>query len=175
MKTKILISEKQITARVKALAKGIVKDYKGLDLTLVGVLDGAYILMSDLSKELYKLGLKNFEVAFIGISSYGSSRESSKNPLITKDLGLDILKKHVLLVEDIVDTGWSLDFLQRYLSERKPASLKTLVLLSKKERREIKVPIEYIGFKIENKWVEGYGLDTDYKGRGNPDIIEKSV
>ncbi len=173
MSTKILITKEQISQKVNELAQKITKDYHGKDLVLIGILDGAYILIADLSRELFSLGLKDMEVTFLGLSSYGSNRESSKNPKITKDLRLDITDRNVLIVEDIVDTGWSLDFLIRLLKQRNPASIKTLVLLSKPQRREISLKLDYIGFEIENKWVEGYGLDTDYKGRANPNIIER--
>ncbi|MBI3485463.1 hypoxanthine phosphoribosyltransferase [Candidatus Daviesbacteria bacterium] len=169
----VLISRQQIKDKIFELAKQIKLDYQDKKLFLVGILDGSYILMADLSRMLFEQGFSNFEINFIGVSSYANSRESSKNPKITKDLNLDILDKHVLLVEDIVDTGWSLDFVQRLLNERKPASLKTLVLLSKPDRREVKVKLDYLGFEIENKWVEGYGLDTAGLGRGNPDVIQK--
>lgn len=171
--TEILINREQIAEKIKELALKITQDFKGQDLVLVGILDGAFMLMADLSRELYKLGLKEMEVTFLGISSYGQNRESSKNPKITKDLRLDIKDRNVLIVEDIVDTGFSLDFLQRFLKERNPKILKTLVLLSKSSRREVDIKLDYIGFEIENVWVEGYGLDTDYLGRGNPDIIKR--
>lgn len=171
---KVLISREQIASKVSDLAAEIVREYTGKKLVLVGILDGAFILMADLSRELFKQGLHDFEVTFMGVSSYGQSRESSKNPKITKDLRLDIKDRHVLIVEDIVDTGWSLSFLQRFLLERNPASLKTLVLLSKAESKETKVSLDYIGFEIKNVWVEGYGLDTNYLGRGNPEVIERS-
>lgn len=173
MKSKTLLTKEQISKRLKELSLDISKNYLNKNLVLVGILDGAYILMADLSRELFSLGLTDLEVTFLGVSSYGANRESSKNPKITKDLRLDITDRNVLIVEDIVDTGWSLDFIIRLLKQRNPLSLKSLVLLSKTERREVQIKVDYLGFEIGNKWVEGYGLDTDYKGRGNPDIIER--
>ncbi len=174
MSTKILYSREEIKRKVASLADQISKDYKNKKVILVGILDGSFIFMADLARALFDAGLTDFEVNFIGISSYSENRESSKNPQITKDLRVDISNRHVLIVEDIVDTGYSLDFLNRLLKERNPASLKTLLLLSKLARREVDVKLDYVGFEIkENKWVEGYGLDSGFLGRGNPDIIEK--
>lgn len=173
MNNKILITKDQVSQKVKELAKKVASDYPKGDLVLVGILDGAYMLMADLTRELFNLGLTNVEVAFFGVTSYGSGTQSSKRPEITKDLNINIQDRDVLIVEDIVDTGHSLDFIVQTLKIRSPSSLKTLCLLSKPSRRELDVKVEYIGFEIEDKWVEGYGLDTDHKGRGNPDIIEK--
>lgn len=173
MNSKVLISKEQILEKVKELAQNITKDYPSGNLILIGILDGAYVLMADLSRELFNLGLTNIEVAFFGVTSYGSGTQSTKRPEITKDLNINIEGRDVLIVEDIVDSGYSLDFIIKTLKIRNPASIKTLCLLSKPSRRELDVKVEYIGFEIENKWVEGYGLDTDHKGRGNPDIVEK--
>lgn len=168
---KILITQNQIREKVKELAAQVAKDYPSSNLVLIGILDGVYVLMADLTRELFDLGLKEIEVAFFGVTSYGSGTESSKRPEITKDLNISIEGRDALIVEDIVDTGLSLDFIIKTLQIRNPASLKTLCLLSKPARREVEVSVDYIGFEIENVWVEGYGMDTDHKGRGNPDII----
>lgn len=172
MKSNVLITSNQIQNKVKELAAQIAQDYPRGNLVLIGILDGAYILMADLTRELFKLGLKNIIVAFFGVTSYGSGTDSSKRPEITKDLNISIEGRDVLIVEDIVDSGHSLDFITKTLNLRNPASRKTLSLLSKPGRREVDISVEYIGFEIENVWVEGYGMDTDHKGRGNPDIIE---
>ncbi len=169
---KILISKEKIEKKVKELASNVFRDYPEGNLVLIGILDGAYVLMADLTRELFNLGLKNFEVAFFGVTSYGSGRESSKRPEITKDLNINIAGRDVLIVEDIIDSGFSLDFIIKTLNLRNPKSLKILSLLSKPSRREADIKIDYLGFEIENVWVEGYGMDTDHKGRGNPDIIK---
>lgn len=174
-KTEILITSAQIQEKIKNLASRIKEDYKDKSLVLIGILDGAFMLMADLSRELFKLEMKDFEVDFIGVSSYLEGTKSSKKPKITKELVVDILRKDVLIVEDIIDTGWSIDFLIKYLKEKNPKQVKLLSLLSKPARRELKVKIDYLGFEIENVWVEGYGMDTDQKGRGNPDIIRKRI
>lgn len=174
MENNVLINREEIAEKVSELAAQIAKDYPEGNLVLIGILDGAYILMADLTRELFKLGLKNIEVAFFGLTSYGSGTLTSKRPEITKDLNISIEGRDVLIVEDIVDSGHSLDFITKTLNLRNPAHIKTLTLLSKPERREMEVKVDYIGFEIENVWVEGYGMDTDHKGRGNPDIIERS-
>jgi hypoxanthine phosphoribosyltransferase len=170
MSTKTLVSQTQIQARIKQLAKDLAAEYRGKNVILVGVLKGAFMFLSDLTRALYQAGLTDAEVDFLGISSYGKDTESSKNPRITHDLTTDIRHRHVLLVEDIVDTGYSLDALTRLLAERNPTSLKSVVLLSKQSRRQVKVAVDYIGFKVEG-WVEGYGLDTAEKHRGRPEVV----
>ena len=161
---KVEISEAQIKERIREMAKEISKDYKGKDLLLVSVLKGSFIFAADLIREL---DLEDNEVDFMAISSYNGETESSKNPRIIKDVDTDIRGRNVLIVEDIVDTGYSFETLTRILSARNPASLKTCALLSKPERREVEVPIDYLGFEIPNFWAEGYGLDTNQKGRGH--------
>ena len=170
-KIKTVLSDDALEKQINILAKKITKDYQNKNLLLIGILKGSVIFLSDLVRELWRQGLTDCELDFMGISSYGKDTESSKNPHITKDLDTDIREKHILLVEDIVDTGYSLDALRRILLQRQPASLKTVVLLSKDTRREVDVPIEYIGFKIDG-WVEGYGLDTDELYRGRPEVVE---
>ena len=169
--TKELISASELSIEIDNLAAQIKVDYTNKEVVLAGVLKGSYIFLADLSRSLWQQGLKDFEVDFLGISSYGKDTESSKNPQITKDLSIDIRNRHVLIVEDIVDTGYSLEALRGLLGQRHPLSLKTVVLLSKTNRREIKVPVEYIGFEVSG-WVEGYGLDSDEKYRGRPNIVE---
>ena len=164
------ITEEQIKKRVNQLAEQISKDYKGKELLLVGVLKGAVPFTADLMRGLYENGFDDMEVDFIDVSSYGKGTESSRQPRIVKDLEEDIEGRHVLIVEDIVDTGYSFDTLLRMLNARNPASLKTCALVSKPARREKQVPIDYLGFKVEDKWLEGYGMDTDEKGRGYPFI-----
>lgn len=159
----VLISEKEISDVVQNLAKEIFRDYHDREIILVGVLDGSYMILADLSKQLHKLGMDKIIVDFMGIDTYGDGTKSSKEPRITKDLKHDIKGKVVIIVEDIVDTGYSLSVLQAMLQARLPEKLMTVALLSKDERREIEVPVEYIGKHIPNVFVVGYGLDFDGK------------
>jgi hypoxanthine phosphoribosyltransferase len=167
---KTLIDGQSINHKITSLAQSIAQSYRGKEVVLVGVLKGSYLFLADLSRELYRQGLTDFEVDFLGIESYGQDTESSKNPRITHDLTTNILGRHVLIVEDIIDTGYSLDVLTRLLTERRPASLASVVLLSKISRRELNINPDYIGFEVDG-WIEGYGLDTNQKHRGRPDIV----
>jgi hypoxanthine phosphoribosyltransferase len=169
--TKIILNAGQIQERIHTLAQEIAADYQGKQVILVGILKGSVIFLADLIRELWQAGLTDCEVDFMGISSYGHDTESSQNPHITKDLDTDISHRHVLIVEDIIDTGHSLDALLRMLSQRGAISIKTIVLLSKQSRRAIDIPVDYTGFEIEG-WVEGYGLDTKELYRGRPDVVE---
>lgn len=171
--TKVLIPDVKIQARIQELALQLAKDYEGKGVILIGVMKGCIIFMGDLLRALWRAGLTDCESDFAGVSSYGKGTESTRDPILTKDIETNISGRHVLLVEDIVDTGHTVNFLFNILSERKPSSLKVLSLLSKPSRREIEVPIDYVGFEIENKWVIGYGLDDANRGRGDPNIVEK--
>lgn len=162
-KVEILIPEVEIKQIVDKLAEAIIADLNGEDLVVVGVLDGAYAFLTDLTRGLNAKGMRNLIVDFVGIDTYGSGTTSSKEPKITKDLKHDIRDKVVLIVDDIVDTGFSINVLQSLLKARQPAKLVTVALLSKDSRREIDVPIEYIGKHIPDKFVVGYGLDYDGK------------
>ena len=163
----ILIPENQIQKKVKQLGEQISQDYAGKELFLIGILKGAIIFLADLVRYIKVPML----IDFIAISSYGVSTESSGVVRILKDLDENIEKKDVLIVEDIVDTGLTLDYLLRMLQSRKPASLKVCTLLNKKERRKIKVPIDYCGFNIPDKFVVGYGLDFNGLYRNIPYIL----
>jgi hypoxanthine phosphoribosyltransferase len=166
-----VISEAEIQKRIEVLATEIVQEYDNKQVLLVGVLKGSVIFLADLVRELWRQQLTDVEIDFIGISSYeNGDTESSKNPRITMDLSSNVRGRHVLLVEDVVDTGYSLEALTRLLTQRQPASIKTAVLLSKISRREVGVRVDYVGFEIDG-WIEGYGLDTDEKFRGRPNIV----
>ncbi len=153
----ILITEEQIRQRTRELAQEISRDYEGQDLLLVCVLKGGVVFLVDLMREL----TIPHSVDFMATSSYGASTESSGVVRILKDLDAPIEGRNVLIVEDIIDTGHTLDYLTRILRERNPASLRICTLLNKQERREVDIPIDYIGFNIPNKFVIGYGLDFD--------------
>jgi len=151
----VLLAEDQIARRTRELALQISSDYEGLDLLLVCVLKGAIAFLVDLTREL----TVPHAIDFMAISSYGNATESSGVVRILKDLDTNITGRHVLIVEDIIDTGRTLDYIVRNLRTRAPASLRICTLLSKPSRREINVSLDYVGFEIPNKFVIGYGLD----------------
>jgi len=165
-------SESEIHQRVVKLAEEIGSDYKGKKLLLVGVLRGAFIFTADLVRELDQY-LPDLEVDFISVSSYGDGEESSRAPKFEKDLSTDIEGLDVLIVEDMVDTGFSFKKLLGVLMARNPKSLKTCVLLVKEDSREVEVPIDYKGFVVAKKWYEGFGLDSAQKRRGRKNIVKK--
>ena len=155
----ILLTEDQIREKVKELGNKITADYQGREVHLVGILKGAVTFLADLARNI------DLPVTFdfMAISSYGQSTHSSGVVRFIKDLDEEIAGRHVLVVEDIVDTGLTLHYLRNNLLERKPASLKVCALLDKAERRKVEVPVEYVGFTIPDRFVVGYGLD--YAGR----------
>lgn len=164
--TKILLTEKEILARLEELARQIEADYEGRDLLLVGVLKGATILMSDLTRALKR----HVEVEWMAVSSYGSGTKSSGVVRILKDLDADITNRHVLIIEDILDSGLTLSWLQSNLRSRSAASVEILTLLRKPEAVKIDVDAKYIGFDIPPEFVVGYGLDYAEKYRNLRDI-----
>lgn len=151
----ILLTEQMLARRVAELARAIEADYQGKDLLLVGVLKGAVIFLADLMRHL-SLPLA---VDFMAVASYGAATKSSGVVRILKDLDMPLSARHVLLVEDIVDTGLTLRYLLDVLKTRSPASLRTCVLLDKPDRRQVEVPVDYCGFVIPDVFVVGYGLD----------------
>lgn len=162
----VLLDEETIRQRVEELASQISADYAGTSgLVLVGVLKGAFIFLADLSRHL----TVPHRVDFIALSSYNRGSISAGVRLIM-DTRTSVTGQHVLIVEDIVDTGHTLDYLVRIFSARQPLSLRTCVLLSKPERREVEVTINYLGFEIPDVWVVGYGLDYADKYRTLPYI-----
>jgi hypoxanthine phosphoribosyltransferase len=160
----ILIDEETLEARVAELGAEISSDYAGRDLLLIGVLKGAVFFMADLMRRL----TIPCEVDFMAISSYGASTDSSGVVRILKDLDINIEGRHVLVVEDIIDSGLTLSYLMRNLESREPATLEICALLTKPERREIEVPVRYVGFEIPNRFVIGYGLDFGERYRNLP-------
>jgi len=163
---RVLVDEHQLRGRIAQIAARIDADYAGKDLLLVGVLKGAFVLMSDLLRALES----KVPVDFMAVSSYGSATRSSGVVRILKDLDADIEDRHVLVVEDIVDSGLTLDYLLRNLRSRGPASVEVMALLSKPARHKIEVPVRYVGFEVPDLFVIGYGLDFDERYRGLPYI-----
>ena len=160
----ILIGEQELQARIAELGVEISRDYAGRDLLLVGVLKGAVFFMADLMREL----TVPCEIDFMAISSYGAGTDSSGVVRILKDLDINISGRDVLVVEDIIDSGLTLSYLVRSLKARKPATVEICALLTKPERREVEVPVAYVGFEIPNRFVIGYGLDFDERYRNLP-------
>jgi hypoxanthine phosphoribosyltransferase len=160
----VLIEEDALQSRIAELGAEISQEYEGRDLLLVGVLKGAVFFMADLMREL----TVPCEIDFMAISSYGAATDSSGVVRILKDLDANIAGRDVLVVEDIIDSGLTLSYLMRSLKARKPASLEICALLTKPERREIEVPVKFVGFEIPNKFVIGYGLDFAERYRNLP-------
>jgi hypoxanthine phosphoribosyltransferase len=163
-----LISWERIAIRVGELAADIQRDYEGKGLLLVGVLKGAWIFLADLAR---LVDLPGVEVDFIRISSYGSGTRPSGELRFDLDFSLPLEGKNVLIVEDIVDTGNTLSTLMDVLRARGPASVKICALLSKPSRREVEVPVDYVGFTIPDEFVVGYGLDCAEQYRTLPGIV----
>jgi hypoxanthine phosphoribosyltransferase len=162
----VIISEQQLRDRVAELGKDITRDYEGRDPLLVAVLKGAFVFMADLAREI----ALPVEFDFMAVSSYGSSTKTSGVVRIVKDLDLDIADRHVLLVEDIVDTGLTFNYLRKNLLSRQPASLEICTLLVRADVDRDEAGILYAGFEIGDDFVVGYGLDAAQRHRGLPYI-----
>ena len=163
---KVLITADEIADKITDLAKQITEDYRGKDLLLVGVLKGAFVFMSDLAREVQL----PIEFDFMAVSSYGSSTKSSGVVRILKDLDYEITGRHVLLVEDIIDSGLTISYLLRYLEARQPASLEICSLFWKKGEQAVPLDVKYPGFEIPPVFVVGYGLDHAERYRNLPYI-----
>jgi hypoxanthine phosphoribosyltransferase len=176
----VLLDEATIAQRVQALAGRISADYEGVnneDFLIVGVLKGAFIFMADLARRL----TVPHRVDFIALSSYLYKAETIGEVRMIMDTRADVAGRHILIIEDILDTGYTLSYLQRIFKARSPASLKTCVLLSKPSRRKVEVQVDYLGFEIPDVWVVGYGLDfadrfrtLPYIAALKPSVYEKS-
>jgi hypoxanthine phosphoribosyltransferase len=165
-KLKVLLRRAAILKRVREVAHEITKDYRGQRVHLIGVLKGACIFLSDLAREINL----NTSIDFIAVSSYGKNKESSGQVRLLKDLDSSIEGLNVIVVEDILDTGITLSYLLRVLQQRKPKSLRVAALLDKPSRRIKDVKADYIGFKIPNDFVVGYGLDYAERYRNLKDV-----
>ncbi len=159
-----IVTQEEMRARIRELGKQIAADYANRDLILVGVLKGAYAFYADLARAI-RLPLR---VDFLIVASYGARSKTSGKVKVMTDLTEDIRGKDVLLVEDIVDSGLTARYLLKKLSRRKPRSIRICTLLSKPERRSVDVEIDYVGFRIPNNYVVGYGLDYQQKYRNLP-------
>ena len=166
-KPSIMLSAGQIQARIAELAREISADYPaGEDIHFVAILKGAFLFLGDLIRDMDR----HVTIDFMAVSSYGKGTRSSGEVKMVKDLDSGLEGRHVIIVEDIVDTGLTLSYLQEILHARSPRSLKTACLLSKPSRRKVEVKVEYIGFTIEDHFVVGYGLDYGEKYRNLPYI-----
>jgi len=161
---RVLVTEDQIRGRIAEMAKEIDADYAGRDILLVGVLKGAVMVMADLARAL----ATPLSMDWMAVSSYGSGTKSSGVVRILKDLDGDISGRHVLVVEDIIDSGLTLSWLLRNQRSRGPASVEVCTLLRKPEAAQVDVPVRYVGFDIPNEFVVGYGLDHDQRYRNLP-------
>jgi hypoxanthine phosphoribosyltransferase len=160
----VLIDEETLQNRIAELGAEVTADYRGRDPLLIGVLKGAVFFMADLMRHVEV----PCEVDFMAISSYGAGVDSSGVVRILKDLDMSIEGRNVLIVEDIIDSGLTLSYLIRMLEAREPGSLEVCALMTKPERREIDVPVRYVGFEIPNRFVVGYGLDFAQRYRNLP-------
>lgn len=161
-----LISRAEVEKRIKELAKKIESEYKDKDLICVGLLKGSVIFLSDLIKEI-DIPL---QIDFMNVSSYGNETTTSGNVKVLKDTDLDVSGKDVLIIEDIIDTGITLEYVLAMFKAKGVSSVKVCTLLSKPERRKVEVFVDYIGFEIPDKFVVGYGLDYAQKYRNLPYI-----
>ncbi len=166
MQHSVIIDEEKIQSRIRELAQIISTDYKSKQPLLVGILKGAFMFMADLSRQIHEI----HSVDFMAVSSYGSSTTSSGVVRILKDLDTPITNRHVIIVEDIIDSGLTLKYITNLLKARLPASLQVCALLDKKEKHPEEVLAKYIGFEIPDKFVIGFGLDYDQKYRNLPYI-----
>lgn len=162
----ILFNEEEIAKKVKELAKKITEDYRGKDLTVIGILKGSNIFMGDLIR---KIDIP-LQIDFMVVSSYGQSTESSGIVRVIKDLDYSIEGKNILIVEDIIDTGLTLAYLKEILLKRKPQSVKICSLLDKPARRRVDLEVDYIGFETPDEFIVGYGIDYSEKYRNLPYI-----
>lgn len=162
----VLYTEEEIRLKIKEIGKCISEDYSGKDLMLIGVLKGSVVFMADLMKEI----TIPCTMDFMAVSSYGNSTKTSGVVRILKDLDFEIEGKHVLIVEDIIDSGITLKYLVDYLKGRKPASLEIACLLNKPERRKVELNAKYMGFTVPDYFLVGYGLDYAEKYRNLPYI-----
>jgi len=169
----VLFTRYEIEKRVHELAKEIAVDYRGKDLVLLAVLNGGVMLAADVLRSLWDIGFTYVQFDSLKVSSYGHKFESSGQPQILKDIRLDITGKDLLIVEDIIDTGLTVQAMLDFMRGRGPASCEVMALLSKPEDvRRVPVDVKYVGFHIENVWVEGYGIDSAEEGRNNPNIMQ---
>ena len=169
----VLLTEQMLKDKVAELGAAITRDYADKEIFAIGILRGAVVFMADLIRAIER----PVQIDFMAVSSYGMQADSSGIVRILKDLDSSITGKHVLIIEDIIDSGQTLSYLIKNLAERKPASIQLCTLMNKPERRKVDLPVKYVGFEIPNEFVVGYGLDYAEKYRNLPylGILKRSV
>lgn len=169
----ILASEKQIKEIVERIAGQIDKDYEGKDLLLVGVLKGSICFMSDIMKQMKK----DCKIDFVVVSSYGNSTESAGTVNVVKDVSQSVAGKDIIIIEDIIDSGNTLNFLVKYFEAKEASSVKIATLFDKPDRRKVEIPVDYVGMKIPDAFIVGYGLDyaENYRTLPYVGILKPSV
>ena len=169
----ILLTEEMLKNKVAELGAQITRDYADKEIFAIGILRGAVVFMADLIRAIER----PVQIDFMAVSSYGMQADSSGIVRILKDLDSSITGKHVLIIEDIIDSGQTLSYLIKNLTERKPASFQLCTLMNKPERRKVDLPVKYVGFEIPNEFVVGYGLDYAEKYRNLPylGVLKRSV
>lgn len=165
-KFRTLISTEEIQARLESMGAQITNDYRGKNPIMIGVMNGGVVFMVDLMRHVSL----DLEIDFLRISSYGNTTQSSGKVELIKDINADLKGRHVLLVEDIVDTGLSIQYLSDMIAKHEPASIKFVTLLWKKEKSKIDIPLDYVGFEIDDYFVVGYGLDYKQVLRNLPAV-----
>jgi len=163
---KVLFSKERIAAEINRLAKEISNDYGNQEIMLVGVLKGSFLFVADLIREIKSPAV----IDFVRLASYGAGTKTSGKVELRKDLEMSIKDRHVIIVEDIIDSGYTLQFLYKELLQRQPKSLKICTLIDKSIRREVDIKADYIGISMEDGFIIGYGLDHNEKYRDLPDI-----
>jgi hypoxanthine phosphoribosyltransferase len=161
-----LITEQKLQARIRAMGRKIARDYRGKTPIFIGILKGSFIFMADLIREANL----ECEVDFMGVASYGSSKRGSGVVRLLKDINVNVQGRDILIVEDIIDSGLTANYIKQYLQLRKPKSIQFVTLLDKKEARKVDIDIKYVGFDIPEVFVVGYGLDFNEKYRQLPFI-----
>ena len=169
----VLLTEKMLADKVAELGAQITRDYADKEIFAIGILRGAVVFMADLIRAIDR----PVQIDFMAVSSYGDRTDTSGVVRILKDLDSSIAGKHVLIIEDIIDSGQTLSYLIKNLSDRNPASIQLCTLMNKPERRKVDLPVKYVGFEIPNEFVVGYGLDYAEKYRNLPylGILKRSV
>lgn len=165
-----LISEEQIKNRVEKLADQIAADFGGFELLVIGLLTGSFIFMADTVRALHRRGIKTW-IDFIRVESYGMESASNGKVEMKYPLSSPIESRHVLLVDDILDTGYTLQFVKKYVQQKNPKVLKTCVLLDKPSRRKVSIQPDYVGFQVPDAFIVGYGLDYQYQFRELPGLF----
>lgn len=168
---KVVLSKEQIAKRIYELGQEISRDYKGKKLIVVCILKGAVVFFADLIRAIDL----EVEVDFVRLASYANQTHSSGKVVFSKDMELSVEGKHILFVEDIVDTGYTIAYLQKVMSARNAKSIKVCALIDKKERRQVEVEVDYVGFYIPHGFLVGYGLDYAEKYRNLPGVYELNL